>query len=431
MFGFFDSQDTKMRANARNWLELADKVWHYRRDQLSDADARELRARIEGLRQQVAAREEAAKLKLGIEALEPVLQRLGGKVYPKTSLVENVEFFLIAAIVIIGIRTYFVQPFKIPTNSMWPSYYGMTPEVYKNPAEHPGPVMQALRFVTLGARNHTLTAPASGPVEAEFFYDDVRLAYEVKPGHTWLVIPTDVKEYTFYVGGSPVTVQVPMDFDFDWAVRDAWFGGSTETLTNHLRQIYRQNSAAMGVKVFNQAQGQTQRILRAPLGFTAKQGTPFFSFDLRTGDQLFVDRMSYHFVRPSVGDGFVFNTRNLVGRIEGPPSEQYYIKRLVGVPGDTLEIKNFTLYRNGRPIEGAAAFGKNARREGDYVGYRNLRSLSVGQTMTVPPDSFLALGDNSANSQDGRYWGFVPAKDAVGRPLFIYFPFTRRWGPAR
>jgi signal peptidase I len=32
---------------------------------------------------------------------------------------------------------------------------------------------------------------------------------------------------------------------------------------------------------------------------------------------------------------------------------------------------------------------------------------------------------------DGRYWGFVPAKDAVGRPLFIYFPFTRRWGPAR
>jgi signal peptidase I len=166
-----------------------------------------------------------------------VLQRLGGKVYPKTSLVENVEFFLIAAIVIIGIRTYFVQPFKIPTNSMWPSYYGMTPEVYKDPAEHPGPVMQALRFVTFGARNHTLTAPASGPIEAEFFFDDVRLAYEVKPGHTWLVIPTDVKEYTFYVGGSPVTVQVPMDFDFDWAVRDAWFGGSTETLTNHLRQI--------------------------------------------------------------------------------------------------------------------------------------------------------------------------------------------------
>jgi len=406
-----------MRANARNWLELADKVWHYRRDQLSDADARELRARIEGLRKQVTAREEAAKLKLGIEALEPVLQRLGGKVYPKTSLVENVEFFLIAAIVIIGIRTYFVQPFKIPTNSMWPSYYGMTPQVFPDAADHPGPLMQALRFVTFGARNHTLTALASGPIEAEFFYEDVRLAYEVKPGHTWLVIPTDVKEYTFYVGGSPVTVQVP--------------GGSAEALTKHLQQMYRQGSAVAGVKVYNQAQRQSQRIVRVPLGHTAERGAPFLSFDLLTGDQLFVDRMSYHFVRPSVGDGFVFNTRNLVGRLDGPPSEQYYIKRLVGVPGDTLEIKNFTLHRNGRPIDGAAAFGKNARREGDYVGYRNLRSLAIGQTMTVPPDSFLALGDNSADSADGRYWGFVPSKDAVGRPLFIYFPFTRRWGPAR
>jgi signal peptidase I len=431
VFGFFASQDKKMQANARNWLELADKVWHYRRDQLSDAEARELRAPIEGLRQQVADRAEASKLKLGIEALEPVLHRLGGKIYPKTSLVENVEFFLIAAIVIIGIRTYFVQPFKIPTNSMWPSYYGMTPQVFPDPAQHPGPIMQALRFVAFGARNHTLTAPASGPIEVEFVYGDSRLAYEVKPGRTWLVIPTDVKEYTFYVGGSPVTLRVPMDFDFDWAVRDAWFGGSPEQLTNHLRQIYQQGRGTVGVKVYNQSQGQSQRIVRAPLERMAERGAPFLSFDLLTGDQLFVDRMSYHFVRPGVGDGFVFNTRNLVGRADGPPSEQYYIKRLVGVPGDTLEIKNFMLYRNGRPIDGAAAFGKNARREGDYVGYRNLRGLDVGKTMTVPADGFLALGDNSANSMDGRYWGFVPAKDAVGRPLFIYFPFTRRWGPTR
>jgi signal peptidase I len=50
--------------------------------------------------------------------------------------------------------------------------------------------------------------------------------------------------------------------------------------------------------------------------------------------------------------------------------------------------------------------------------------------MTVPARSFLALGDNSANSKDGRYWGYVPAKDVVGKPLFIYYPFTSRWGPA-
>ena len=427
MFGFFDSQDKKMRANARNWLELADKVWHYRRDQLNDAETRELRARIEGLRQQVTAREEAAKLKLGIEALEPVLQRLGGKVYPKTALVENVEFFLIAAIVIIGIRTYFVQPFKIPTNSMWPSYYGMTPEVFHRPSEESGFLTRALSYVIYGTTTR-VDAPDDGEVVIPVYptIDGAQIPYSGVPGRSWLVFPTTLKEYTLLVGKQPVTVRVPADFDFEWTVRDAFFPNAVSSHESARVDLAR-NLAAQKEKIT--AMGGQVQFLRT--GKHVRKGERVMAFDIATGDQLFVDRMSYHFVRPSVGDGFVFNTKNIAVDPDKPHMEQYYIKRLVGLPGDTLEIKNFTLYRNGRPIEGAAAFAKNARRDGDYVGYRNLRGLAVGQTMTVPPDGFLALGDNSANSADGRYWGFVPAKDAVGRPLFIYFPFTRRWGPAR
>jgi signal peptidase I len=115
----------------------------------------------------------------------------------------------------------------------------------------------------------------------------------------------------------------------------------------------------------------------------------------------------------------------------GQQIEQYYIKRLVGTPGDTLEVREPVLYRNGQPITGADAFAANASREGKYAGYFAQQRLSPGQTVTVPPDSYFAMGDNSGNSADGRYWGFVPAKDVVGRPLFVYFPFTRHWGPAR
>jgi signal peptidase I len=57
--------------------------------------------------------------------------------------------------------------------------------------------------------------------------------------------------------------------------------------------------------------------------------------------------------------------------------------------------------------------------------------LFKGQTLTVPPGTYFAMGDNSSNSFDGRYWGFVPAADVIGRPLFVYYPFTHRWGPAR
>ena len=79
----------------------------------------------------------------------------------------------------------------------------------------------------------------------------------------------------------------------------------------------------------------------------------------------------------------------------------------------------------------------NAKRVAPYGGYTygntlyDAHYLFRGEPLSVPADSFFAMGDNSANSSDGRVWGFVPAKDVVGRPLFIYYPFTRRWGPAR
>ena len=51
--------------------------------------------------------------------------------------------------------------------------------------------------------------------------------------------------------------------------------------------------------------------------------------------------------------------------------------------------------------------------------------------MSVPDDRYYALGDNSYNSLDSRYWGFVPEEDVVGRPLVIYYPFTKRFGPVK
>src|SRR3954470_12468107 len=164
MFGFFASQEKKMRENAGNWLELAEKVYHFRRDVLAPAQVSELQSRRVELQAMVKERAGAEKLKIGIERLEDVLRRTGGAIYPKTALVENVEFFLVAALVILGIRTYFVQPFKIPTNSMWPTYNGMTPEVFKTPAEEPQTPVVAARLVAFGAWPHRLDAPADGEI---------------------------------------------------------------------------------------------------------------------------------------------------------------------------------------------------------------------------------------------------------------------------
>jgi signal peptidase I len=196
MFGFFKSQDKKMRENAANWLELAEKVHAYRRDVIPPAELAKLVQQINALKEGIKHRWEAAKLKLQIEQAEAVLRQTGGAIYPRGTIGENVEFFVVAAIVILGIRTYIAQPFKIPTNSMWPTYYGMTGENHLSADDTPGTVEKWFRLAAFGAQRKSVEAPRSGEVSAAFFSNG-QMAYTVQPDRTWLVIPTEVKEYTF------------------------------------------------------------------------------------------------------------------------------------------------------------------------------------------------------------------------------------------
>jgi signal peptidase I len=429
MFGPFASQHQKTRRLAADWLELAEKVHHYRRDVLSEAKRLELQTASGQLRALVKEKADIAKLKLGIEALERALRSSGGHHYPKSTLVEYVEFFLVAAIVILGLRSFYIQPFKIPTNSMWPSYNGMTGQVYASPAEEPGPARQVLNFVAQGATTRRVDAPDSGEVLLPVGVADGRgvISYNQVPGHSWLVLPAKDRQYGVFVGTRIVTFTVPLDFDMDWVFRDTFFPGDKRSFAE-----IASDKLARGELIDGNVGGQRVRLLKT--GKTVKQGERMLSFDILTGDQLFVDRVSYHFIQPKTGDGFVFRT----GNIPDLNGDQYYIKRLIGVPGDRIEVREPKIIRNGKEITDVLAIRRNGEREGNYAGYFNGRPdsrypramLFKGQEITVPSDGYLAMGDNSGNSLDGRYWGFVPSADIVGRPLMIYYPFTKRWGPA-
>ncbi len=421
--------EQKMRDNASNWLELAEKVWHFRRDQLNATETAELQERTNDVRQKVAARVPAEKLKLALESLEDALRRTGGAIYPKSALVENVEFFLVAAIVILGIRTYFVQPFKIPTNSMWPTYNGMTPEVFGKTSDEPALPVEAVRALAFGAWPHRLDAAGNGEILVPIGGAESRgiVHCRIVPGRSWLIFPTKLREYTLLVGDQPTRVRVPLDFDFDWVISDALFpSGENYNQRRLITEIERRLKA--GEYEIRIVDGERMRCIRT--GRRVQTGERILSFDELTGDQLFVDRFSYHFVKPTVGSGFVFRTGNIAPLVQDY-GDQYFVKRLVGGPGDTLEVKGTGVIRNHAPITGAAAFDANARRSGKYPGYVAMGLLAPGESVHVPMRNYFAMGDNSPNSQDGRYWGFVPAKDVVGRPLFVYFPFTSHWGPAR
>ena len=94
-----------------------------------------------------------------------------------------------------------------------------------------------------------------------------------------------------------------------------------------------------------------------------------------------------------------------------------FIKRLVGSPGETLEIKNGTIYINDKPLLDSVFNQRYYYNRGEFG--------DEGKKIKIPEDNFFVLGDNSASSQDSRYWGFVPRKNILGKALLIYWPPSR------
>jgi signal peptidase I len=434
---FFNSPQRKARTYAKRGLEVAAQVWNFRRDLLTSAEAAELSARREEVGRLIKDRTEIGKLKIAVLALEAALKKTGGNIFPRNPWSENVEFFLAAAIAILGFKAYFLKPMVIPTNSMWPSYYGMTAENFPPGTSAPGPLSRIARLVAFGAVRHETDAPVAGEVSALLFMGtdgQLHLVRATVDGRSWLILSAKLAEYTLFVNNEPVKIRVPEDFDhFEQVFMETYFPNAG-SLADQWARAQNDGQIQEGMAAINATEGY--RVFRVPLGRTVNAGDPLIRFDLLKGDMVFVDCLSYHFVRPKPGSGFVFETENIAGLAASEHPDEYLIKRLVGLPGDSLEIKEPVLYRNGKPIEGAAAFEANARREGKYRGYFNLpakggRYLLRGQVVTVPAHSFMALGDNSSISDDGRYWGFVPEADVIGRPIFVYYPFTRRWGFAQ
>ncbi|MFA4992826.1 MAG: signal peptidase I [Candidatus Omnitrophota bacterium] len=94
-----------------------------------------------------------------------------------------------------------------------------------------------------------------------------------------------------------------------------------------------------------------------------------------------------------------------------------FIKRLVGLPGETVEIKGGSIYINDLPAQEPIFKQTYYYNRGDFS--------AEGQKIVVPEDSYFVLGDNSLSSKDSRYWGFVPKKNILGQAMVIYWPLHR------
>jgi len=139
-------------------------------------------------------------------------------------------------------------------------------------------------------------------------------------------------------------------------------------------------------------------------------------------DRVLVARFLYRFTAPAHGDIVVFKYP-LDTRV-------VFIKRLIGLPGDTLSLREGHVYRNGVELHEpyvAKVAGQTAPTEPatPVDGSTMSDPWSLNHPYTVPPHTYFMMGDNRLDSDDSRVWGPVPARDLIGKAFLIYWPLKR------
>lgn len=130
---------------------------------------------------------------------------------------------------------------------------------------------------------------------------------------------------------------------------------------------------------------------------------------LEVGDRLVVEKISYHFRSPATGEIVVFDPPQQL-QIQGYAKDQAFIKRVIGTPGQTVQVQNGKVYLNGTPLKE------------NYIAEPPAYSM---EPVRVPEDQLFVMGDNRNNSNDSHVWGFLPKHNVIGHACFRFWPFSR------
>jgi signal peptidase I len=315
------------------------------------------------------------------------------KPYPFSEWRENVEVFLVAIAVAMAIRTFFLQPFKIPTGSMQPTLYGVE---YEPVEKIPGQFGRIWDAAVHGEFYHYLKAAKDG-----------ELIKVDPPQHFLRFINRQ-------------TIWVRYDGDTDLTPLSVWFAPDSDP--------------EQQIKFLRSA-----KLLREK---AFKKDDYIFKTKEVVGDHLFVDRLSYNFRAPTRGDIIVFKTEGIMH--PQMPQDQFYIKRLLALGGEKVSIGDDQHVRiNGNRLDASTPHFENVYtfgpipKENHYFGHVNetiARRLShpglapyfpTEETIyEVPPHHYMVMGDNTLNSWDSRGWGDFPRENVIGKYFFVYWPIS-------
>lgn len=159
--------------------------------------------------------------------------------------------------------------------------------------------------------------------------------------------------------------------------------------------------------------------------------TPSMEPTILVGDRLLIDKFTFRngFISglPMTPVHEIERGDIVVFKFPEEP-EVLYVKRAIGIPGDTLEIKNKTVYVNGEQLEEPYKIHRDSRVFHGNRGSSHFFATNNGRDnfgpVTVPEDSYFMMGDNRDNSADSRVFGFLNRDYIVGRPLIVFWSYS-------
>jgi len=163
---------------------------------------------------------------------------------------------------------------------------------------------------------------------------------------------------------------------------------------------------------------------------------------LLIGDHVFVNRIQFAPKTPWLGPLLPYRDvrfRDIVVFLSPAEPGLYVVKRIIGLPGDRIHLRNGVVYRNGVALDEPYVLHDRDTNDpyrnnfpavppsDEYGVYPNwivdLHQYIQGDDIMVPPGHYFAMGDHRGVSLDSRYWGFIPKENVIGRPMFIYWSF--------
>jgi signal peptidase I len=392
------------------------KLLNHQRDILSPNAVSEVEKTIQETRQVLSTTTDKAALKKQMESLEQSANKWL-KPYPHPAWRENFEVLLVALAVAMGVRTFFLQPFKIPTGSMQPTLYGVTSDNLAPDFKIPTG-WQRIKSWFGGTSFLHIVAPEDG----EFQGADEPFRLAIFNIHQKI-----------YFGGKAISIWFPPDY------------GSALLAPN-----------PRGTRPNVQLRSNAQ------IGQFFKKGEDIIKLRINAGDHLFVDRVSYNFRAPARGEIIVFETHGLdaLNALVPDQGDTFYIKRLIGLGGESVSLHpDFSIVGvpglspdatlpagrvaiNGTPLSPSTPHFENLYSatgraptlryvENQYVGHALAPTgdrLKLDEGYAVSTNCVFVLGDNTLNSLDSRYWGDFPKSKVIGKSFFVYWPLTPRFG---